>query len=112
MPTELAPTVAEDSTLPLFAVPAEIRQWGARVRVADRSAMRASLMLVETVVLYAGFVAVGQSIGTWWGWLLAWAGIVTCMLRVDAVHHEAVHRSLFVRRWPNDFVAGVTGAIE
>ena len=33
MPTELAPTVAEDSTLPLFAVPADIRHWGLRVRL-------------------------------------------------------------------------------
>src|SRR5215212_3031520 len=49
MPTELAPSVAEDSTLPLFAVPAEIRQWGARVRVADRNPVRAISMLVETM---------------------------------------------------------------
>ena len=64
MPTELAPTVADDSTLPLFAVPADIRQWGVRVRVADRSAVRATLMLIETAVLYAAFIVIGESIGT------------------------------------------------
>ena len=112
MPTELAPSVAEDSTLPLFAVPAEIRQWGTRARVAQRSAVRATLMLVETVVLYAVCIVVGESIGHWWGWVIAWVGLVMCMMRVDAAHHEAVHRSLFVRRWPNDLVAAVTGALE
>ena len=112
MPTELAPSVAEDSTLPLFAVPADIRQWGSRVRVADRSVARATLMLIETVVLYVAFVAVGERIGAWWGWALAWVGLVICMMRIDAVHHEAVHRSLYVRRWPNDVIAGITGAVE
>ena len=112
MPTELAPTVAEDSTLPLFAVPAEIRQWGARVRVAQRSATRATLMLVETALFYAAFVALGQTIDRWWGWVMAWIGLVMCMMRIDAAHHEAVHRSLYVRRWPNDVIASVTGAFE
>jgi fatty acid desaturase len=112
MPTELAPTVAEDSTLPLFAVPSDIRQWGLRVRLADRSTIRATLMLVETALLYAAFIVVGESLGTWWGWMLAWVGLVMCMMRLDAVHHEAVHRSLFVRRWPNDVIAGITGALE
>ena len=112
MPTEMAPAVAEDSTLPLFAVPAEIRQWGARVRLADRSAVRATLMLIETAVLYAALVVVGQSIDRWWGWVIAWTGLVMCMMRIDAAHHEAVHRSLFVRRWPNDLIANITGAFE
>ena len=111
MPTELAPTVAEDSTLPLFAVPAEIRQWGARVGLAQRSATRATLMLVETVTFYAVFVAFGQTIDRWWGWVVAWIGLVMCMMRIDAAHHEAVHRSLYVRRWPNDLIASVTGAL-
>jgi fatty acid desaturase len=112
MPTELAPTVAEDSTLPLFAVPAEIRQWGARVGLAQRSASRATLMLVETVALYAALVVVAQTIDRWWGWVAAWIGLVMCMMRIDAAHHEAVHRSLYVRRWPNDLIASVTGACE
>ena len=112
MPTELAPTVAEDSTLPLFAVPADVRQWGLRVRLSDRSTVRATLMLIETALLYAAFVVVGESISPWWGWILAWVGLVMCMMRLDAVHHEAVHRSLFVRRWPNDVIAGITGALE
>ncbi len=112
MPTELAPTVAEDSTLPLFAVPTEIRQWGARVRVADRNAVRATSMLVETVLLYAALVALGESLDRWWGWVMAWTGLAMCMMRIDAAHHEAVHRSLFVRRWPNDMIAAVTGAFE
>ncbi len=112
MPTELAPTVAEDSTLPLFALPSEIRQWGARVRLAQRSATRATLMLVETIALYAAFVVMGQTIDRWWGWVIAWAGLVMCMMRIDAAHHEAVHRSLYVRRWPNDVIAAVTGAFE
>jgi fatty acid desaturase len=112
MPTELAPPVAEDSTLPLFAVPTEIRQWGARVRLADRNAVRATLMLVETVVLYAAFIALGESIDRWWGWAIAWVGLVMCMMRIDAAHHEAVHRSLYVRRLPNDLIAAITGAFE
>ena len=112
MPTELAPSVAEDSTLPLFAVPAGIRQWGARARVAERSAARATLMLIETVAFYAAFIAIGETVGHWWGWVIAWGGLVMCMMRIDAAHHEAVHRSLFVRRWPNDLVAAVTGAAE
>jgi fatty acid desaturase len=112
MPTELAPTVADDSTLPRFAVPAEIRQWGARVRVADRNAVRATMMLLETFVLYAVLVALGQSIDQWWGWVVAWIGLVMCMMRIDAVHHEAIHRSLYVHRWPNDLIAGVTGSFE
>ena len=120
MPTELAPptrdvqlqAVAEDSTLPLFAVPADIRQWGSPVRVADRNTARVTAMLVETVVLYVGFVMLGQWIDRWFGWVIAWAGLVMCMMRVDAVHHEAVHRSLYVRRWPNDVIAALTGALE
>ena len=112
MPTELAPTVADDSTLPRFAVPSEVRQWGARVHVAQRSATRVALMLSETVLLYAAFIAVGETIDRWYAWVVAWIGLVMCMMRVDAVHHEAVHRSLFVRRWANDVVAGLSGAIE
>jgi len=112
MPTELAPTVADDSTLPRFAVPSEVRQWGARVHVAQRSAPRVAMMLSETVLLYAAFVTLGETIDRWYGWVLAWIGLVMCMMRVDAVHHEAVHRSLFGRRWANDVVAGLSGAIE
>jgi fatty acid desaturase len=112
MLTELAPAVADDSTLPLFAVPADIRQWGARVRLADRSPARATAMLIETVVLYAAFGMLGQSIDRWWAWGVAWIGLVMCMMRIDAVHHEAVHRSLFTGRWPNDVVAGISGALE
>jgi fatty acid desaturase len=112
MPTELAPPVAEDSTLPLFAVPAAIRQWGARVRLADRNALRATVMLVETVFFYAVLVAVGESIDRWWGWVIAWTGLVMCMMRIDAVHHEAIHRSLYVRRWPNDLIAAISGSLE
>lgn len=112
MPTELAPPVAEDSTLPLFAVPAEIRQWGARVRLADRSAVRATSMLAVTAAAYVSFVAFGQSVDRWWGWVIAWIGLVMCMMRIDAAHHEAVHRSLYAHRWPNDLIAGFTGAFE
>ena len=112
MSTELAVTVADDSTLPLFAVPAEIRQWGARVRLADRNAVRASTMLVETVVLYVALVVVGQTIDRWWGWVIAWTGLTLCMMRIDAIHHEAVHRSLYQRRWMNDLIGCVSGALE
>jgi len=112
MPTELAPSVADDSTLAQFAVPADVRQWGARVRLADRNPTRATAMLVETVALYAAFIVLGQSIDTWWGWVIAWTGLVMCMMRIDAVHHEAVHRSLYERRWPNDLIAGFAGALE
>jgi fatty acid desaturase len=110
--TELAPTVAEDSTLPRFAVPAEVRQWGARVHVAERSVWRVTVMLIESAFFYIGFVALGQTIDRWYGWVVAWIGLVMCMMRIDAVHHEAVHRSLFVRRWANDVAAGLTGALE
>ena len=85
MPTELAPSVAEDSTLPQFAVPADVRQWGARVRLADRNAIRATAMLVETILLYGAFIVLGQSIDRWWGWVVAWIGLVMCMMRIDAV---------------------------
>ena len=112
MPTELADPVADDSTLPLFAVPTEIRQWGVRVRLADRSAARASAMLVETAAMYTAFVVLGETIDRWWGWLPAWAGLVMCMMRIDAVHHEAIHRSLYARRWCNDVVASIAGALE
>jgi fatty acid desaturase len=120
MPTELAAStpdvqlqaVAEDSTLPLFAVPTEIRQWGARVRVAERNAVRVTAMLIETVALYVGFVMLGQSIDRWFGWVVAWIGLVLCMMRIDAVHHEAVHRSLYRGHWSNDVIAGISGALE
>ena len=112
MPTELAEPVAEDSTLPLFAVPAEIRQWGARMQLAERSVWRATAMLVETAVLYAGCIVLGQAIDRWWGWVLAWVGLVMCMMRIDAVHHEAIHRSLYRHRWVNDIIAAVSGAVE
>jgi fatty acid desaturase len=112
MPEELVEPVADDSTLPLFAVPADIRQWGARVRLADRNATRATAMLIETVMLYVALVVVGQTIDRWWGWLITWIGLAICMMRIDAVHHEAVHRSLYVRRWTNDLIGCVTGALE
>ena len=112
MPTELADPVADDSTLPLFAVPAEIRRWGARVRLAERSAPRATAMLAETASMYVAFVVLGQTIDRWWGWVLAWVGLVMCMMRIDAIHHEAIHRSLYVHRSVNDVVAAVTGALE
>ncbi|MDP9464803.1 MAG: fatty acid desaturase, partial [Actinomycetota bacterium] len=112
MSIELAPTVAEVSNRPRFAVPAEIREWGARVRLADRNAARATVMLGETVLFYVAFVVLGQSIDRWWGWVVAWIGLVMCMMRIDAAHHEALHHSLYVRRWPNDLIAGVTGAFE
>jgi fatty acid desaturase len=111
MPTELA-EFADDSTFPLFAVPADIRQWGARVRLADRNAVRATGMILETALLYVVIVIVGQSLDRWWGWVIAWSGLTLCMMRIDAVHHEAVHRSLYVRRWSNDLVACISGAIE
>ena len=63
-------------------------------------------------LLYVAFVVLGESIGQWWGWVLAWIGLVMCMMRIDAVHHEAIHRSLFARRWLNDVIASVTGALE
>ena len=112
MPTELADAVADDTTLPLFAIPAEIRQWGARVRLADRNATRATVMLIESGLLYVAFIGLGESIDRWWGWGLAWIGLVMCMMRIDAVHHEAIHRSLYARRWLNDAVAAVTGTLE
>jgi fatty acid desaturase len=34
------------------------------------------------------------------------------MMRIDAVHHEAVHRSLYMHRWSNDLVACLSGALE
>ena len=112
MPTELADSVADDSTLPLFAVPAEIRRWGARVRLAERNAARATAMLVVTGLLYVGLVVMGQSIDRWWVWMIVWIGLTTCMLRIDAVHHEAIHRSLYVHRFPNDLIGCITGAVE
>lgn len=112
MPTELADTVATDSTLPRFVVPAEIRQWGARMRLAERSAVRAIAMLVGTIALYTGCVLFGETIDRFWGWVIAWIGLTMCMMRIDAVHHEAIHRSLFRRRWPNDVVACISGALE
>ncbi len=112
MSTELASTVADDTSLPRFAVPAEIRQWGERVHLADRNVARATLMLCETVLFYVAFVVLGESIDRWWGWAIAWTGLVMCMMRIDAAHHEAIHRSLFVRRWPNDLIAGIFGAFE
>ena len=69
-------------------------------------------MLVETAAFYTTFVVFGQAVDRWWGWVLAWIGLVMCMMRIDAAHHEAVHRSLYVRRWPNDLIASVTGAFE
>lgn len=112
MPTELAVAVADETTLPPFAVPADIRQWGARVRLADRNAVRASAMLVETVLLYSALVVVGQTVDRWWGWMVAWIGLTLCMMRIDAIHHEAVHRSLYRRRWTNDLIGCVSGALE
>lgn len=112
MPTELAEPVADDSSLPLFAVPAEIRRWGARVRLAERNATRATVMLAHTAAMYVAFVVIGETIDHWWGWAVSWIGLVMCMMRIDAVHHEAIHRSLYVRRWLNDVVAGLTGAAE
>lgn len=109
--TELAPSVAEDSTLPRFAVPADIRRWGTENRVAARSARRATLMLVETIALYAAIVAVAELVGTWWSWVFAWVGLVAMMMRLDAVHHEAVHRSLYRNRPANDVLASVTGGL-
>ncbi|HEY7627456.1 MAG TPA: fatty acid desaturase [Ilumatobacteraceae bacterium] len=112
MRTELADTVATDTTLPRFVVPAEIRQWGARMRLAERSTPRAVAMLLETIALYAGCVLFGEAVDTFWGWVVAWIGLTMCMMRIDAVHHEAIHRSLFRRRWPNDVVASISGAVE
>jgi fatty acid desaturase len=112
MPEELAEPIADDTTLPLFAVPAEVRQWGARVRLADRNAARATAMLVETAMMYVALVVIGQTIDRWWGWVITWVGLTICMMRIDAVHHEAVHRSLYVRRWTNDLIGSVTGALE
>ncbi len=63
-------------------------------------------------MLYAGLVVVGETIDRWWGWVIAWIGLTICMMRIDAVHHEAVHRSLFVRRLPNDIIGCITGTIE
>jgi fatty acid desaturase len=112
MPTELAEPVADDSTSPLFAVPAEIRQWGARVGLAERNAARATVMLIQTGLLYVAFIILGESFERWWGLAIAWTGLVMCMMRIDAIHHEAVHRSLYARRWLNDAIAGVSGACE
>src|SRR3954465_10839273 len=64
--TELAPTVAEDSAPPLSAGPADVRQWGTRVRVAECSVRRVTVMLVETAVVYVGFVVLGQTIDRWY----------------------------------------------
>lgn len=110
--TELGDLVAGDSTLPRFAVPSDVRRWGLENRIAERNAVRATLMLLETVVVAAALVGLGEFAGSWWGWMLAWTGLVGVMMRVDAIHHEAVHRSLFDNRLGNDLVAIVTGAIE
>ena len=69
-------------------------------------------MLVVTGLIYVGLVVMGQSIDRWWGWVIAWIGLTMCMLRIDAVHHEAIHRSLYVHRFPNDLIGCFTGAIE
>lgn len=82
------------------------------MRLADRDAVRAAAMLAETAVLYVAVVVLGETIDRWWGWVIAWIGLAMCMMRIDAVHHEAVHRSLFRRRWLNDVVANVSGALE
>ncbi len=110
--TALAPSVAEDSALPRFAIPADVRRWGVEHQVAARSHLRATVMLVETIALYAAFIAVGELVGTWWAWTIAWTGLVAVMMRLDAIHHEAVHRSLYRNRALNDVIAGVTGGLE
>jgi fatty acid desaturase len=112
MSVELAPSVADDSTLPRFAVPSSIRQWGAREKVAERNANRANRMLLGTLVGYAALIAVGEYVDHFAVWLLVWVGLVAGMMRIDAIHHEAVHRSLYNNRFANDVVASVTGALE
>lgn len=112
MPTDLAEPVAVDTTLPRFVVPSDIRRWGAEHRLAERSVTRVWRMLAETALFYVALVLVGESVDRWWGWLAAWVGLAMVMMRLDAVHHEAIHRTLFRRRWPNDVVASLAGALE
>lgn len=108
----LSPTVADDSTLPRFAVSREARTWAKEHEIARRRPGKAVVMLVVTAAWYAVFVAFGEIIDAWWGWVVAWVGLVAVMMRLDAVHHEGVHRSLFRSRAGNDAVAIVTGALE
>lgn len=108
----LAPSVADDTTLPRFAVDPEARAWAKQHQIAQRRPGRASIMLTSTFLWYAGLVALGEVIGTWWGWAVSWLGLVAVMMRIDAIHHEGVHRSLFHSRVGNDVVASVTGALE
>lgn len=108
----LSPSVADDTTLPRFAIPQEARKWGANNKIAERQAGRATRMLAATIAWYAGLVLFGEAIDTWWGWTISWLGLVAVMMRIDAIHHEGVHRSLFHSRLGNDLVASVTGALE
>ena len=112
MPTDLAEPVAVDSTLPRFVVPRDIRRWGAEHQLADRDARRVWQMLVETALFYVALVTTGETVDRWWCWVAVWVGLAIVMMRIDAVHHEAIHRSLFRRRWPNDVVAGIAGSLE
>jgi fatty acid desaturase len=108
----MAPTVAADSTLPRFAVSSAARAWAKEHQIAQRRPGKATLMLVATAAWYAALVALGEAIDAWWGWAIAWIGLVAVMMRIDAIHHEGVHRSLFENRAGNDVVATVTGALE
>ena len=110
--TVLASAVAEEATLPRFGVPAEVRDWGMEHRISERDPARAVRMLLVTAIWYLAFVVGGELLSSWWGWALVWTGLVGCMMRLDGIHHEGAHRSLFESRWANDLVASVSGAME
>ena len=58
-------------------------------------------------------VVVGQSIDRWWGWVIAWVGLTICMMRIDAVHHEAdPPQPLRPTRCTNDLIGCISGAVE
>lgn len=107
-----ADPVADDSALPRFAVPRAVRDWGRQHNITAPAPRRAAAMLAQTALWYAASVAFAELVGTWWAWVVAWISLVGCMIRIDTIHHESVHRSLFRRRAANDLVGCVAGALE
>jgi fatty acid desaturase len=108
----LAESIAEDSALPRFFVPRDARDWGRRNAISERDPRRAALMLVETAVWYAASILFAEVVGTWWAWAITWISVVACMMRIDAIQHEGVHRSLFRSKFGNDLVACIAGTLE
>jgi fatty acid desaturase len=108
----LANSVADNATLPRLNVPAHARSWARQHAISQRRPRRAALMLIETGAWSVASVAFAEVVATWWAWSIAWISLVACIMRLDAIHHEAVHRSLFHGRFANDLVATVAGGLS